>query len=882
MDPLEEREILRDCLIGRQGAVARYAAAFPAALAELLAAVKELQHAGPFEMILDDPWSIELNEITEDFRSRTRNRRTPARMIELATETLGRKKHWPVHILVAGVPHPEGDVVRLLTAAAKAGAALRIRSEEPVQPKEQHHHLAADLSAELRLAAHLCMDASARGVPLNEMVLAAPSLGEYVPYIVHAFACEGVPVRPKAETPLLGEPRAALCSHLAQILFGTASRSSWAAIAGSPLLRDPIPPQELHCLEVFSREQRLHGRNEDTRTLLNELCEKAPSAAAQLLQIADLANTNGKTLTFKARADLLRQTQQALLRTPTSAAREKDCAVRIEACLQSISLIDPAGAKDEDFLDELHDLLSKRGLAMDSGIGVHLIEYKDLPAYPARHIHLLGLHRDAIPGASPNTQFLTDPLRASIPGMASAEVARERERKLLESCLAQGADTAIISRPRRDGRGKATSASPWLEELAPQWPKPTYEPTHPGQRAKMRIETGICPRDLCLIDLTLQKASVQEIAEVAGDTGTEILARAQGLETFSSDDLGRDGVVSPELVDLTRAESMYALEKLATCPQQYLFSRAMGLRPLPRDPDPLSLPADRAGSIVHEVMENALRSFRDRLGAAEDPTTLASEILNLARTTFGEQLRDEPAIHRCEIPVLRDLFEKKWWQAIEEAIRFDLEIMNQDGSRPIDFERNIEGILEPARPDGSPVALPLRGRVDRIDRLADGDSRVIDYKTGANPDKQTNTAMILKGRKPQLIAYGLLLHQSDGDGPAELEIRKIRPATSANDEQAPRSMLADCAGWMVGSKREAIDETLAVLAELRTSGAFVPAPDPQHCSWCDFRLACRRLHPPSHERVGKDGRAELRRYFELAKKSSRQLMLPDDGTEKAS
>ncbi|MDP6929900.1 MAG: hypothetical protein QF412_09395, partial [Planctomycetota bacterium] len=107
MDPLEEREILRDCLIGRQGAVARYAAAFPAALAELLAAVKELQHAGPFEMVLDDPWSIELNEITEDFRSRTRNRRTPARMIELATETLGRKKHWPVHILVAGVPHLE-------------------------------------------------------------------------------------------------------------------------------------------------------------------------------------------------------------------------------------------------------------------------------------------------------------------------------------------------------------------------------------------------------------------------------------------------------------------------------------------------------------------------------------------------------------------------------------------------------------------------------------------------------------------------------------------------------------------------------------------------------------------------------------------------------
>jgi RecB family exonuclease len=65
------------------------------------------------------------------------------------------------------------------------------------------------------------------------------------------------------------------------------------------------------------------------------------------------------------------------------------------------------------------------------------------------------------------------------------------------------------------------------------------------------------------------------------------------------------------------------------------------------------------------------------------------------------------------------------------------------------LEYDLSGEFEIATPNGT-RRVSLRGKVDRIDLLADGTFRLIDYKLGWPPDK---------GRALQLPIYGLCAEQ---------------------------------------------------------------------------------------------------------------------------
>ena len=127
-------------------------------------------------------------------------------------------------------------------------------------------------------------------------------------------------------------------------------------------------------------------------------------------------------------------------------------------------------------------------------------------------------------------------------------------------------------------------------------------------------------------------------------------------------------------------------------------------------------------------------------------------------------------------------------------------------------------------PDGR--RLPLQGWVDRVDRLADGTLRIIDYKSGSDaPYAHSNKDAPLKGGR--VLQAALYAH-------AVAQLLGTTVSTSqywfpARDRSVP---------YGSAELREAPAVIASLLEHLRT-GAFVPTLESHDCAFCDYGPMCR-------------------------------------------
>ena len=172
------------------------------------------------------------------------------------------------------------------------------------------------------------------------------------------------------------------------------------------------------------------------------------------------------------------------------------------------------------------------------------------------------------------------------------------------------------------------------------------------------------------------------------------------------------------------------------------------------------------------MLERLFEEFTPSLRAATRCTQLTTELLERSRELLEQELaRDRGPLQR-EFPTLHLLLERRWTEALERAIYADLRAMDADGSRPEQVEREVRAELELLSPETSKIR--VFGRVDRVDRLRDGSLRVIDFKTGAHPERDVVNLQVLRGQRPQLATYGLLLSEQPGDQRvSELCIRSV-------------------------------------------------------------------------------------------------------------
>jgi putative RecB family exonuclease len=131
----------------------------------------------------------------------------------------------------------------------------------------------------------------------------------------------------------------------------------------------------------------------------------------------------------------------------------------------------------------------------------------------------------------------------------------------------------------------------------------------------------------------------------------------------------------------------------------------------------------------------------------------------------------------------------------------------------------------------------LEGKIDRVDVLASGQIRIVDYKTGklgTRPDYLRGFQMPIYAWAVQRV-FGKPLHSVEVIGLKELDEKKEGPVV-------PRQVLPWAKGQyaLTQDRLDDLERRVGEITRGVRSGAFATVPEQQRCGWCAYRLLCDR------------------------------------------
>ncbi len=192
--------------------------------------------------------------------------------------------------------------------------------------------------------------------------------------------------------------------------------------------------------------------------------------------------------------------------------------------------------------------------------------------------------------------------------------------------------------------------------------------------------------------------------------------------------------------------SATGVEKLLKDPYRHFAEKILKLSPL--NPIDHQIGAAERGSLVHDVLEHFLRAY-----PLELPQDGQEILLKMFEQTLTKTI-DDPSLCAFWQPQLKRI--AQWFITNEQNIR-----TNHIGSKVevdghYDFELNL-------------IKYSLKARADRIDILDNGDTQIIDYKTGA-PPSFIETA---KNFSPQLILEALIAQAGGFEGIEKASVNRL-------------------------------------------------------------------------------------------------------------
>jgi hypothetical protein len=274
-----------------------------------------------------------------------------------------------------------------------------------------------------------------------------------------------------------------------------------------------------------------------------------------------------------------------------------------------------------------------------------------------------------------------------------------------------------------------------------------------------------------------------------------------------------------------RDAAVYAVshvERYLDCPFKYFAAYVLRL-PEERGEESGLTPQER-GQFLHEVFHDFFAQWQASGGGSLTTLNLADAIATFERVAEGRLAtlsESDRALERTHL-----LGSAAAPGLAERAFTFEIEQGGDVVERLL--EHQIEGDFVFATAAG-PRTVRLRAKADRIDLIADGTLRLVDYKLGKAPKS---------GRALQLPVYGVCAEQS-------LEGRHGRSWTLgragyvAFREKTPFSALGASS-----SLREAVDagqERFLAAIDGIERGEFAPNPaEPFLCTRCGYAPVCRK------------------------------------------
>jgi len=237
-----------------------------------------------------------------------------------------------------------------------------------------------------------------------------------------------------------------------------------------------------------------------------------------------------------------------------------------------------------------------------------------------------------------------------------------------------------------------------------------------------------------------------------------------------------DGMLSLSASDL----SLYL-----TCPLKYKFARVFGI------PQELTI-NQRFGILFHNVLERFHK----------EPPANEFEGLRLLNRLFEQGWRRTGFGNSDDELQFRD--------RAKEALRLYWERERLAEGEPVWLEKKFDFKVGDHH---------VRGRVDRVDRLPDGDYELIDYKTGERKSEEDldDDLQLALYRMAAREAWGI--EASTGSYYYVLDGDKVAAPIRPDDA-------------------ERVERTVLGVGEGILGQDFEPRPSPKVCSWCDYRLIC--------------------------------------------
>jgi RecB family exonuclease len=615
--------------------------------------------------------------------------------------------------------------------------------------------------------------------------------------------------------PLAGEPYAAALD-----LVLTFASSGFGRVPGIQLLRSPhfrflgpdgerVSSRDISALDRLLTESGYAGDPEALDRLLGTW-SRAQSPPTRAIRAGRLLRGIASELEPLRSAVPAADHLQVLLQfltihedpgAATDALRSRQLRAR-GAVMKTIAALRDAHERFDDApvdIDEVSALLRRwiegQTFAPRTGnSGVHILDSASAPFGTFQHLHLAGL----VDGEWPerprrNVFYSTGILR---------ELGWPAERDRIDGARAAFAD--LLASPTMDVAVSAfllehdavVSLSPLVDEI------------------EHNASTQIAPIPGALIfdfeALTQNPVVMTAVREHAREWAT-FRSQVWGLD--DSRFRGSTGSFRPD------AYSLSALERYQDCPFKFFASDVLRLDEPAEDGGVLS-PRAR-GRFIHELLQ---RFFAEWDARGEGAITTGR--VDQARALFAQVA--EPLLER--VPRSDAALERARLMGSPLSVGIvdivlALEVSHPERVRERWLEYRLEGSFSLG--DASRY-VPLRGVADRIDLLDGNRLRVIDYKTGAAPER---------GRALQVPVYALCAQERLAEHDSEpWVVEEALYVSFAGRRSTVR--VADAADpEMLGRARERVFE----LVDQINAGEFPPRPhDPVICSYCAYSSVCRK------------------------------------------
>ena len=280
---------------------------------------------------------------------------------------------------------------------------------------------------------------------------------------------------------------------------------------------------------------------------------------------------------------------------------------------------------------------------------------------------------------------------------------------------------------------------------------------------------------------------------------------------------GSVGAREPDVYAVSR------VERYLECPFKYFAGHILRLDEEREDESGLT-PQER-GQLLHGVFEAFFSAWRGQgrgaitLANVAEASTLFAQITEAQLAALPEADRALERTYLLGSAASPGLAERAFAFEIEQGV----EVVDRLLEHAFEGEFRFDGTA-------GPRTVRLRGKADRIDLLADGTLRIVDYKLGRAPKP---------GRALQLPVYGVCARQQL-DGRLGRSWTLARAGYLAFREKNAFVELGGRGGTLDSAVREGEQRFLDAIQRIE-SGEFPPSPDEAWtCTRCGFPHVCRK------------------------------------------